>query len=278
MSELAEKLHAFSEQQPFKVGWYFKNLLSSEDFEFNGNRAFSAASTRKVPILMAALNAVDQERINLDHAVELTQKFQKNRSGCFWFLNPGIEITLQDALNMMIVVSDNTCTGVLVDLLVRDFINDYSKNIGLNNTEIKAGFPPLGEENSAAYMDVMSPTDAGLILDLIIAGSSRSDCASRLGCSTELCALALAILQRQLLRTKLPYLLPAEASVAHKTGTRLGVHNDIGIIFRNGSPFFILAVYTHNSSPDDYEKVLGCRFIAELCRMCYDSLSEIHRT
>ena len=273
MPELIDQLQAFSEQQSFDVGWYFKDLVSFDESECNGNRRFSAASTRKVPILMAALNAVAQERVSLDLTIELSAELQKNSSGCFQFLSPGIEVTFQDALNMMIIVSDNTCTGAVVDLLGCDFINDYSRSIGLKNTELKAGFPPLGEEDLAEHMDIMSPRDAGLILDLILAGSSHPDVADSLGCSTGLCGLGLEILQRQMLRTKLPYLLPAEASVAHKTGTRLGVHNDIGIISRCGSPLFILAVYTQNTNPGADETVLGCRFIAELCRMCYDSLA-----
>ena len=273
MSELIENLQAFSDQQPFDVGWYFKNLLSSEEFECHGDRQFSAASTRKVPILMAALSAVTRQQVRLDLPIKLSRQLQKNNSGCFRFLTPGIEITFQDALHMMIIMSDNTCTGAVVDLLGCDFINDYSRTIGLNNTELKAGFPPLGEEDSPEHMDVMSPRDAGLILDLILAGSSRPDAAQRLGCSTQMCGLGLQILQRQMLRTKLPQLLPAEAGVAHKTGTRLGVHNDIGINFTNGRPLFILAVYTQNSNPDAFEKILGCRFIATLSRMCYDSLA-----
>ena len=273
MLDFKNELYSYSEGQPFKVGWYFKNLMNLEELQFNGKERFSAASTRKVPVLMAALSAIDQGKFELNQLITLSEKYQKNRSGCFRFLRPDIQLTLKDALTMMIIVSDNTCTAAVFDLIGLDYVNSYLKQVGLKNTEIKAAFPPLGMESSLEYKDVMSPADAGLILDLIYAGSlGNSTAITRLNCSKEHCQLALKILHEQMLQNRLPYLLPSEASVAHKTGTRLGVHNDIGIIYNKGKPLFILAAFTENESPGSDEKIIGCHFIAELCRKFYDSL------
>ena len=67
--------------------------------------------------MMAALAAVHAGKLSLDQKVTIEAKYQDNDSGTFQHLTPGFWITFRDALVMMIIVSDNTWTGMVVDLV-----------------------------------------------------------------------------------------------------------------------------------------------------------------
>ena len=137
-------MNKFCDKQPFEVSWYLKNIKTGEITNRNGDSIVSSASVRKIAILMAALKAVYDGKVSLNKPVTIKKKYQKNHSGCLRFLKPGFTITFQDALTLMIIISDNTCTGHIVDILGINYINEYNKSIGLKNTKIIRGFPPIG--------------------------------------------------------------------------------------------------------------------------------------
>ena len=77
-----------------------------------------------------------------------------------------------------------------------------------------------------------------------------ADAAARLGCTPELCQLAIDILSWQRLRNRLPSRLPRKVKVAHKTGTTAHNYNDAGIIYLGDEPAFILSAFT-DGVPDE---------------------------
>ena len=82
--------------------------------------------------------------------------------------------------------------------------------------------------------------------------------------------------QLQRLRNRLPALLPAGTKVAHKTGLGARNHNDVGIIYRDGAPRYILAAYTDwvpATLPDGLPGHWGAtQVISRLARACWDAL------
>ena len=120
MQTLLDQLNAQCDEQPFETGWYLKDLENGQTAQRHGEVVFPSASTRKISILMAALKAVHQNRLALDQPVAIEAKYQNNQSGTFQHFQPGFTIQFQDTLVMMIIVSDNTCTGTIVDMLGLD--------------------------------------------------------------------------------------------------------------------------------------------------------------
>lgn len=272
MSKIINQLNRFCDKQPFKVGWHIKNLETGEEFNRNGGNVFSSASVRKIAILMAALNAVNENKVSLDKKITIQKKFQRNHSGPVRFLKPGFTITFKDALILMIVVSDCTCAGYIVNILGVNKINSYCKSIGLKKTKIIRGFPPLGKESLLKYRDLTTPDDMTNLLNLILNGAKTKQDAIKLGCTTRLCKLALEILNNQELNTRLPFLLPNKTKVAHKTGTRRGINNDAGIVYFEEKPLFIISVFTQSNNNTRVQKSEVNLFIAKLCRLYFDSL------
>src|SRR5512132_3978062 len=115
MDALVRSLHAACDALPFQTSWFLKDLATGAAADRLGDVPVPSASTRKISILMAALAAVHAGKLTLDQKVTIESKYQDNDSGTFQHLTPGFAITLRDAMVMMIIVSDNTCTGIVVD-------------------------------------------------------------------------------------------------------------------------------------------------------------------
>lgn len=275
---VADRLNELCDAQPFYTGWYLKDLRSGEEFDRNGHDVIPSASTRKIAIMMAALKAVHEGKLALDQPVTIQAKYQDNNSGTFQHLQPGFTIQLRDALVMMIIVSDNTCTGTVADLVGLDAINDFSQSIGMKGTTHRHGIPPnnMPRDHALEEVNTTTPADVGLLLDLIQQGVHDSAVAAKLGCTPELCQLGLDILSWQKLRARMPSLLPDGTKVAHKTGTARRGFNDAGIVFRDGEPRFILTVYTDHVPVETPDGTPGSaaagQLIARLTREVWDTL------
>jgi beta-lactamase class A len=279
MEALVSRLNKLSDDQPFQVGWYLKNLRSGETADRNGDVVVPSASTRKIAILMAALKAVNEGSLALDQPVTIQAKYQDNDSGTFQHLQPGFTIQLRDALVMMIIVSDNTCTGTVADLVGLDNVNALCRSIGMKGTTHRHGIPLKGLDwnHSLEQVNTTTPADVGLLLDLILQGTEDSAAAARLGCTPELCRLGIDILSWQKLRQRLPFFLPSGTKVANKTGTGLRNNNDAGIVYQGERPLFILTVYTERvpvDLPDMPGFAAAALLIARMSRICYDALAE----
>jgi beta-lactamase class A len=279
MQKLIDELNRQCDEQPFETGWYLKDLNTGETAHLNGNTVYPSASTRKTSILMAALKAVTENRLALDQPVTIEAKYQDNKSGTFQHFQPGFTVQFQDLLVMMIIVSDNTSTGTIVDMLGLDDINTYCQDIGLKNTIHRFGIPPvIGRDHTLEEVTTTTPADQGVLLDIILQGTQDENAASRMGCTPELCRLGIDILSWQKLSWRLPALLPKGTVVAHKTGTGQDFrnNNDAGVIFQGEAPLFILTVYTENvplELPDGLPGfTIAGNHIARLCRTCLDAL------
>ena len=276
---LAQSLDRLCDEQPFQSGWYLKDLSTGESADRNGDTVVTSASTRKIAILAAALKAVNEGKLALDQPVVMQAKYQDNSSGCFQHFQPGFTIQLRDALIMMIIVSDNTCTGTVADMVGLDEINALCRSIGMKGTTHRHVIPPNGlpRDHATDATNTTTPADVGVLLDLILAGTTDAEAASRLGCTPELCELAIDILSWQNLRARLPSMLPQGTKVAHKTGTGARDCNDAGIIFQGDRPLFILTVYTESEPAELDDGTLyvyaATKLIGRLARMSYDALS-----
>ena len=277
MRDLVKRLNELCDAAPFQASGDLKDLASGASADRRGDVPVPSASTRKISIMMAALAAVHAGKLALDQKVTIDARYQDNDSGTFQHLTPGFWITLRDALVMMIIVSDNTCTGTVVDLVGLPNVQRYSEAVGLTGTVHRYGIPPkLGPDNSLDRVTTTTPNDQGLLLELILKGTDDAGVATRLQCTPALCRLGLDILSWQKLKTRLPSLLPLGTKVAHKTGTGHRCYNDAGIIFKADRPLCVLTAYTV-SVPEALEDgtpgfAAAYQLIGRMARRCYDDL------
>ena len=277
ISELATRLNSLCDALPFQSSWYLKDLGSGGSAHRAGDVPVPSASTRKISIMMAALAAVHAGKLALDQKVTVDAKYQDNDSGTFQHLTPGFAITLRDALVMMIIVSDNTCTGMVVDLVGLDVVQRYCDALGMKGTKHRFGIPPrLGRDHTLEQVTTTTPNDQGLLLELILRGTTDAAVATQLQVTPELCRLGLDILSWQKLKTRLPSQLPLGTKVAHKTGTGSRGFMDAGIVFKGDRPLFILTAYTEHvpdTLPDGTPGFAAVyQLIGRMARVCWDTL------
>jgi beta-lactamase class A len=167
--------------------------------------------------------------------------------------------------------------GTVVDLVGLDAVQRFCDSVGMTGTTHRFGIPPrLGPDHSLDQVTTTTPNDQGLLLELILRGSTDRDVAARLGSTPELCRLGLDILSWQKLKTRLPSQLPLGTKVAHKTGTGSRGFMDAGIVYRDDRPLFILTAYTEHvpaALPDGTPGFTAAyQLIGRMARLCYDTL------
>lgn len=289
---LGERLNRLCDEQPYHIGWHLKDLRTGDTANRDGDVVVAAASTRKIAIMMAMLRAVSRGRFTLEQPVPINPEFQKGRfvGSVLAYVTPGCVLALKDFIALMIIVSDNVATGTIVDMLGLNEVNELCHSIGMRGTAHRWGTPPdydaAERDLSPGGTNATTPNDQGLLLDLILKGVKDPGAAARLGCTSALCERAIDILSGQVVRTMLPSLLPEGTRVAHKTGIsvkrypRFGAlgdgYSDVGIVFEQDHPLFILAVYTYGVPQELRDGIPGFagayRLIGTLCRTCWDEL------
>jgi len=179
----------------------------------------------------------------------------------------------------MIIVSDNTCTGAISDLVGLDNVQALCDSIGMKGTFHRLGIPV---ETTARTLDVGSvnattPSDVGTLLELILAGVRDGNAAAKLGCTPDLCHLAIDILSWQKLNNRIPFLLPEKTKIAHKTGSVPGHYHDAGIVFLQDTPLFVLCAFNSNvplELPDGTPGVAAANLlVASIARAAWDALA-----
>ena len=279
MQDLVKQMNALCDALPFQTSWYLKDLATGATADRLGDTPVPSASTRKISIMMAALAAVHAGKLALDQKVTIDAKYQDNDSGVFQHFTPGFWITFRDALVLMIIVSDNTCTGTVVDLVGLGEIQRWCDAIGMKGTTHRFGIPPkLGRDHRLDQVTTTTPNDQGRLRELILHGTTDAKVAAQLGSTTELCRLGLDILTWQKLKTRLPSQLPLGTKVAHKTGTGSRGFMDAGIIFKGDRPHCILTAYTEHvpeALPDGTPGFAAAyQVIGRMARLAYDQLGK----
>jgi beta-lactamase class A len=279
MDALSKTLNAICDQQPYVTSWCCKDLTSGVTAHRAGDVVLPSGSTRKTSIMMALLRTAHQGRVNLDESVAYEEWMKAEVvSGTFLRMTPGLKIPLRDALVQMMIVSDNVCTRMVMQHVSLAEVNALCHDAGMSGTVHRTVVPQrdLPPDHALEAVTVTTACDQVRLYDLILRGCDDEAAADRLGCSPAHCRYAIDILSWQKLRTKIPSLLPADAKVAHKGGTGRRGRSDAGIVFRDGRPLFILAVYTDGvpaEMPDGLPGHASAHAtIGRLARACWDAI------
>lgn len=276
-SKAADRLNAICDAQPFVTRYCVRNLLTGETFGRGADEETPSASTRKTSIMMAALNAVAEGRLDLNEQIVYEERFAEQvASGIFRYLTPGIVISLRDAITGMMVLSDNVCTRMVFERLTLEEVDLYCKSIGMSGTHHRFLIPPLAlsPDHALGAVTTTTASDQVMLLQAILDAQTSSEAAAKLRCSTELCQYALQTLKNQVLRYGIHSRLPFETRVASKGGRGKRGRMDAGIVYLDGAPFYIIAAYTDQvpqAMPDGTPGyTMSLETIGRLSRACWD--------
>jgi len=179
-----------------------------------------SCSVIKVPILWSLLEEIEADRQRLDDSVTLRHEDKAGSRGILKELHAGLELTLQDLARLMIVLSDNTATNMIIDRLGFDRVNETSRSLGLTHTVLARKMMD-GEARAAGRENLTSPLDCARLLEKMVYRERLSPPSHD---------LLLDILLRQQLNDLLPYLMPDGTRFAHKSGELPGYRHDMGLL------------------------------------------------
>ncbi|MBX9701429.1 MAG: class A beta-lactamase-related serine hydrolase [Acetobacteraceae bacterium] len=278
--DLISRLNAICDAQPFTTTWTLRICADGQQASRGGAQVVPSASTRKTSILLHALSQVAAGKLDLAETCVVEARLQKDvASGTYQHMTPGTQLPLRDAMVNMIITSDNVGTQLVLERLDRDTLNAWCRRIGMVGTTHRANIPPAGLawDHDMSRTATTTSDDQVRLLDLVLRGAAGDPEATGLmGVPQPLCQLALDILSWQRLRNLIPNLLPANTRVAHKTGRDARGRSDAGIVFRDGSPLFILAAYCDrvpDAMPDGLPGFASAyATVGRLARTCWDGL------
>lgn len=222
--------------------------------KYNEDRVFPSASLIKIPIMIEVLERVEKGELSLDKKIKIKAIDRVDYSIISELTLK--EYTLIDLITLMIILSDNTATNVLIDLLGYEKINETVKKLNCNNTILKRKMMDFtaakeGREN------LTSPMDMALFMEKIYNKSIISP---------KICDIMIDILTRQKHRDMLPRYILDEVKIANKTGELSGINHDIGIFYLENINYLI-GIFTTNGKDD----LVGKRTIGRISKLVYDN-------
>src|SRR5437762_301305 len=136
-----------------KVFLFAKNLDTGETYSFNGDERVRTASTIKIAVLVEAFARVAEGRAKWTDELVLTKAARYSGSGVLQELSDGLRLTLRDCVNLMMVVSDNTATNMVLDYLTTDAVNVRMSSLGFKGTRIMRRIGGGGESKEGKEPD-----------------------------------------------------------------------------------------------------------------------------
>jgi beta-lactamase class A len=257
LTSVEQRIQGLAAAQPgLTPGMFFLNLDTGAYIDLGGGTRFPAASTIKSPILVAFFQDVDAGKIKLNEQLVMRPDLIAPESGVIQYQKPGTKFSALETADLMITISDNTATNMLIDRLGgAAALNQRFLSWGLTETAIRNWLPDLKGTNTT------SPKDLATLMLLISQGEMLSvRSRDRL----------LDIMQRTVTNTLLPQGLGEGATIAHKTGDIGMAVGDAGMIDMPNGQRYVAAVMVKRPFNDSRAQEL----IRQISRLTYQSFDK----
>lgn len=241
------------------VGVSATQLSTGRHIGYHEDELFPTASVMKLPLLVTLYEDAGAGRVDLAERIVYREDTRVAGSGVLQYLDDGLAPTLRDLAVLMMTVSDNTATDLLLDRVTKRRVEETMARHGLDSIRIPfairemlmelvdmdhrepGGYEELrrrlrlsvgsgGRSMVPAEADRATPADLCRLLALI--GTNAI-----LGAAA--CDAIIELMKRIQSGTRIPGLLPKGTVVAHKTGSYRRLRNDVGIVYAPNGPYAI---------------------------------------
>ncbi len=135
-ARLRRQLDSISDAHRGVVGYAVVNLDTGEQLSRRGDEPFPTASLIKVPIAVAVMDQVALGQLSLDDRITVLRIEKVPGAGLLQFLHDGAEITIRDAMWLMLTISDNTATNLLLSRVEMRRVWEAMEKRGLPRTKV----------------------------------------------------------------------------------------------------------------------------------------------
>ena len=275
---VARRIESAIDSFPGTVSYYAKNLTTGTELARRPDSPVRTASTIKLPILVAVFQSVADGKAKWDEEILLTAGDKVSGSGVLHEFTPGRKFPLRDLAHLMIVVSDNTATNLILDRFTADYVNTVMEKYGFTVTRSNrkilgdgknlkptpSGLSAHGskEENKKFGIGVSTPREMVRLIEMLDKGELVNPEASR---------EIVSILRRQQYTDGIGRRLEGY-QVASKSGALDALRSDVGLVVR-GKEKFALALTVDGMPRTDYSADnAGNILIAELTGLLLEAL------
>src|SRR5579871_1137585 len=259
--KLQEEIHGVDQNLNGVMGLAIKDLTSNETFFIHPDEVMPQASSIKIAVLANLYLQAQQGKLKLTDEYVVRKEDLVDGSDIMLGLTPGVtRLTLRDLATIMVAVSDNSATNVLIGRLGMENVNAMLGSMGLNTTKLRRQMMDL-KAASEGRENVSTPREMMTLLETIYRGKllnkeMTADFMKVLGTRSE---------------SSLLQVLPDDAVAASKPGELEAVRNDSGIIFVKNRPY-VLCVMTAYLK-DEKEGSAAIRKISALAYSYFDRVS-----
>lgn len=244
---LADRVSEIAGRLQGRISVQVVDPLTGRAWGWKAGERCPSASVIKLLIAWEAFRQAEAGLVHLGETVSVRPEAVVGGTGVLGTLTPGISLTWLDMVALMLVVSDNTATNLLIDRLGFEAINATASSLGLTQTVLGRKMMDFAAR-AAGRENYMSAADAARLLAMLVLqaggvpggvggpapGFLTGDEPAAVAPGARLSAASarelLAILEKQQFNHKLPALLPP-VRCAHKTGELPGLEHDAGVIY-----------------------------------------------
>ncbi len=239
-------------------------------FSHEGDRWFHAASTIKVPLLLAVYRLAEEGRIRLDDTLHVRNRFRSMTGEIFRVAasrdgdsevhrRRGRSMRVRELARAMIVRSSNLATNLLLDYAGLDVVRQVLREARAEGIEMRRGVEDTGAFEQGINNEVTAEGLVRCFRLLCQEGFVRAETREQM----------IEVLSAQEFNGMIPASLPKEARVAHKTGEISTVCHDAGIVFLPKRKPYVVSILTE--WPAHIERRQGC--VAEISRTVYECVT-----
>ncbi|HEY4842630.1 MAG TPA: serine hydrolase [Terriglobales bacterium] len=229
------------------MGVAIVDLTDGHKYLLHANDVFPQASSIKICVLAELYRQAQQGQLKLTDLYTVNAADLVPDSDIMNGLTPGVtRITLRDLATMMLAVSDNSATNVLIDRVGMENVNAFLSAQGLRDTRLRRKMMDLkaateGREN------ISTPNEMAKLLQALYRGEILNK---------EMTDDFFKVLSTHK-ESFIPRNLPEDLKIANKPGELEGVRNDSGVIFVDKRPYILCVMTTYLRHERDGEEAIS---------------------
>jgi beta-lactamase class A len=245
--KLESAIHDVDQHLDGVMGVAIEDLKTGDQFFLHENEVFAQASSIKITVLANLYLQAQQGKLKLTDLYTVQSSDLVPDSDIMGGLTSGVtRITLRDLATMMVAVSDNSATNLLIDRVGMDNVNAMLDSLGLSHTRLRRKMMDLeaakqGRENISTPREMMMLLEA-IYREKLLNKDSTEDFFRVLSTNKD---------------SWIPRDLPPGLKIANKPGSLEGVRNDSGIVFVEGRPYVICVMTAFLTNERDGEQAIS---------------------